>query len=359
MKIIAVLIGFLGVMSATVGAYAVFFGEDSIEKKLENGLVLEVDARTGYITHIELSTDFLREAFNLEENQINLQILEAVREEVEYGSMVYQQFRESGLLEVIEPVFEMGEVSSQYALLVDAQSGRVLMDMNGEQKMYPASMTKVMTTLVAIEALEETNALNELITIDADMFYYLNKQHASMAGFMPGEQVPAIELLYGIMLPSGGESTFAIAREIAGTEEAFVELMNQKASDIGLTQTNFENPTGLHHPNHYTTAEEMVILLRYALNNELFRELFTSTTHTTASGLRLDSTLFSPIPRTEVTNGEIIGGRTGFTLEAGRCLISLAVINGREYILVTGAAENTFENRIQHLLDAIFIFDQV
>jgi len=359
MKIIIFLISFLIIATTAFGAYAFISEEAFVMKELENGLILEIDPVTEDIIGIEVTNKFLINTFELEESQINLSILHTIREEIGYGTKTYHRFRESELLDVIEPTLETEALNSRYALLVDAQNGRVLVDKKSTQKMYPASMTKIMTAIVAIELLEASEELNALVHLETEMFHYLYHQRASMAGFMPEERVPAIDLLYGIMLPSGGESTLAIARKVAGSEEAFVEKMNQKARELGLTQTNFTNPTGLHHPEHYTTLEEMVIILKYALTNEMFREIFTASTHTASTNLTMTSTLFRHLPRTTVKNGEILGGRTGFTPEAGRCLISLAVINGREYILATGGAENTPENQIQHLLDALYIYDQL
>ena len=222
--------------------------------------------------------------------------------------------------------------------------------------MYPASITKVMTTLVAIEELED---VAELIQLPSEIFPELQAQNAAMAGFAPGEWVPVMDLLYGIMLPSGAECTIAMARHVGGSEANFVNMMNQKADELGLSNTNFTNPIGLHDPNHYSTPKEMVKLLQYALTNEIFRELFTSPIHYASNGMVLESTMFAFLPRTRVRNGEIIGGKTGFTWEAGRCLISLGDINGREYILFTAGAENSEDNSIQHLLDAIYIYDQL
>ena len=255
-----------------------------------------------------------------------------------------------------KPALKTASLSSTHALLVDVENNQVLLDIKGDDLMYPASITKIMTALVAIESL--TN-LDELIYVNGDLFYDLDIQSASRAGFAEGEWVPAIDLLYGIMLPSGAESTLAIAHAVAGSEEKFVQMMNQKAHELELADTHFMNPIGLHHPNHYTTAKDMVTLLDYALTKETFRLLFEAPVYTTSSGLTFESTLFKNLPQTELTNGLIIGGRTGFTLEAGRCLISLAKINGKEYILVTGGAINTPENQIQHLLDAIYIYEQL
>lgn len=247
-------------------------------------------------------------------------------------------------------------LNSTSALLVEADTGHVVMSKNIQQKIYPASMTKVMTALIAIETLQD---LNELVYLDSVIFRDLHVQNAALAGFAPGEWVPIIDLLYGTMLSSGAESTIALARRVARSEENFVQLMNQRADELGLTQTHYTNSVGFHHPNHYTTAENMIKLLQYALNNELFRELFTTASHRTASGLSLESTMFTNLPRLNVANGMIIGGRTGFTHEAGRCLISLANIRGTEYILLTAGARNSEDNTIQHLLDALYIYDQL
>ena len=254
------------------------------------------------------------------------------------------------------PDIETIDLSSTHALLVDVENNQVLLNIKGDDLMYPASITKIMTALIAIEELDN---LTELVYVDGEMFPELDAQSASRAGFVAGEWVTAIELLYGIMLPSGAESTLAIAHAVAGSEEKFVQMMNQKARELEMSNTHFMNPIGLHHPNHYTTAKDMVTLLNYALTNETFRLLFETPVYTTSSGLTFESTMFKNLPQTELNQGRIIGGRTGFTLEAGRCLISLAKINDKEYILVTGGAINTPENQIQHLLDAIYIFDQL
>lgn len=122
-------------------------------------------------------------------------------------------------------------INSSYAVLMQAGSGRVVGDINGETPMYPASMTKIMTTIVAIENLSD---LNQEITVTNDMIANLYAQDATQAGFQPGETVQAIDLLYGVMLPSGADCCIALADTIAGSEEGFVELMNQKAENWGL-----------------------------------------------------------------------------------------------------------------------------
>jgi len=279
------------------------------------------------------------------------------------GGLMYSDrgLEESGFTMITKSkVEEVREIrtdllNSEYALLVEMATNDVILDQRGSDKIYPASMTKVMTALVAIETLAD---LNEPIYLEPSIYPGLQAMNAAMAGFNPGQQVPAVDLLYGMMLASGAESTIALAFSVAGSEEGFVQLMNEKANELGLKGTHFTNASGFHHPEHYTTAMDMAKLMKYAWENQVLKELLTTPFYV-VEDLTLESTLFSNLSRTKVNNGEIIGGKTGFTPEAGRCLVSLAQINEKHYILVTAGAENTPENQIQHLLDALYIYDQL
>lgn len=161
---------------------------------------------------------------------------------------------------------------------MQVRGGRVIGEINGEEKMYPASMTKIMTTIVAIENLKD---LDQEITLTNEMFEGLYEQDATQAGFQPGETVRAIDLLYGVMLPSGAECCIALADTIAGSEADFVTLMNEKAAKLGMTGTNFCDTTGLHDANHYSTARDIAVLLKYALKDDTFREIIESPYHST------------------------------------------------------------------------------
>ena len=144
------------------------------------------------------------------------------------------------------------------------------------ERIYPASLTKIVTAIVAVE---ETADLDASVRISEEMFAALYAEEASMAGFLPGENASLRDLLYGILLPSGAECCIAFAEYIAGSESAFVELMNQKAEELGMKHTHFVNTTGLHDREHYSTVEDISVLLRYALKNQDFREAFTSDRH--------------------------------------------------------------------------------
>ena len=176
----------------------------------------------------------------------------------------------SSIPETVQPdtsiVPQMAEIDlenlySPYAILVDLDSGTVLKEKNSTDRIYPASLTKIMTAILAIENTED---LEEIVQLPDEIFPPLYAQNASMAGFQPGEEVRLKDLLYGVLIPSGAECCLAFADRISGSEEEFVSLMNDKAQELGMKNTHFTNSTGLHDPEHYSTVEDISILLQYA-----------------------------------------------------------------------------------------------
>ena len=266
------------------------------------------------------------------------------------------------LSQIRKPVvqeLDLSGINSSTAVLMQVRGGKVIGEINGDQQMYPASMTKIMTAIVAIEELGD---LEQEITLTNDMVAGLYEQNAMQAGFQPGETVRAIDLLYGVLLPSGAECCIALADTVAGSEDAFVELMNQKAGKLGMDSTHFCDTTGLHDPDHYSTARDIAVLLKYAIKNDTFREIIESPWHSTPGtnvhpdGITFYSTLLKNLSDTTVTDGKILGGKTGYTGEAGHCLASFAEIDGMEYILVTGGASGT---GIPHINDAVTIYNRL
>ena len=251
------------------------------------------------------------------------------------------------------------DTASKHAILLDAQSGQVLARKRANEQTAPASLTKMMTVLLAIETLPD---LDEPVTLPEEIFPALYGADASMAGFVPGETVTVRDLLYGAILPSGAECCEALARRVSGSEEAFVALMNQKAGELGMKNTHFANPTGLTDPEHYSSAADLAVFLREALRNETFRTVFTTEHYTSTAtaqhpdGLSMTSTLLGKLDGTELENGEILGGKTGYTQAAGLCLASLAEINGKEYILVTLGAPGDHSTEQTNLQDAIQVY---
>lgn len=269
----------------------------------------------------------------------------------------FSQFQQPILSEV-----DISGINSPNAVLMQARGGKILGEINGEERIYPASMTKIMTVIVAIENLDD---LESTITLTNEMFAGLYEQNAMQAGFQPGEEVRVIDLLYGAMLPSGAECCIALADTVSGSEEDFAELMNKKASKLGMDHSHFCDSTGLHDPEHYSTAKDMAVLLKYAIKNDTFREIIETSRHSTGitnihpDGITYYSTMFKNLSDPTVTGGKILGGKTGYTGEAGHCLASFAEIEGREYIFVSAGAYGADGNTIPHIQDAVTVYNRV
>lgn len=265
-----------------------------------------------------------------------------------------------------EPIFEhasRGEetktitgIRSEFAILIDLESNTVIADKNGDRRIYPASMTKMMTLIVAAEHISD---YSELFTFSYTITDPAYKAGASVAGFLSGESVPLIDIMYGVALPSGADATTALAVTIAGTEEEFAELMNKKAVEMGLERTHFMNASGLHHDDHYSTPHEMAIILEYAMKIPLLAEILSTYQYTTTKteqhpeGILLTSTMFSRMYGDEAGNCEVIAGKTGYTHEARQCLASMAETpDGRRFVLVTAMAQEKYDP----IWDAIDIY---
>lgn len=235
------------------------------------------------------------------------------------------------------------ELYSSSAILVDMQSGMVLAEKNPDEKIYPASMTKVMTLLVAVENLPDLDATFTMTQAIIDPIYLAG---ASMAGFVDGETVTMRDLLYGAVVPSGAEATEALAQAAAGSEEAFVAMMNEKAAALGLTNTHFMNTSGLHDENHYSTAREMALILAAALQNETCREILcaenyrASQTEQHPDGLAMTNRFLYRVHHEYALAGaEITAAKTGYTAEAMNCCASSGKTpDGRDVICVTANA---------------------
>lgn len=237
-------------------------------------------------------------------------------------------------------------IDSAYAILIDIDKNEVVAEKNGDTRIYPASMTKVMTLIVAAEHLTD---LEETFTFDYTITDPAYKAGASVAGFLAGESVTFRDILYGVALPSGADATTAVALRVAGSEEAFAELMNKKAADMGLKGTHFVNASGLHDDDHYSTPHEIAIIMEYAMEIPLLAEILSTYQYTTAAtpqhpeGILLTHTMFSRMRGDEAGNCEVLAGKTGYTPEAGQCLVSVAEMpDGARYVLVTASATGKY-----------------
>ena len=235
------------------------------------------------------------------------------------------------------------ELYSSSAVLVDVQSGTVLAEKGMDEKIYPASMTKVMTLLVAAENLPDLDATFTMTQAIIDPLYLAG---ASMAGYVNGETVTMRDLLYGAVVPSGAEATEALAQAVAGSEEAFVAMMNEKAAALGLTNTHFMNTSGLHDENHYSTVREIALILQAALENETCAEILSaenyraSETEQHPDGLAMTNKFLYRVHHEYALNGaEITAAKTGYTAEAMNCCASAGKTpDGRSVICVTANA---------------------
>lgn len=213
-------------------------------------------------------------------------------------------------------------LSAQSAILMDADSGRVLSETNADEERLIASITKIMTALVALEATEDLDAL---VTVKRE---YTLTEGSSMY-LKVGEELSMRTLLYGLMLSSGNDAALAIAGECAGDTETFVDWMNQRAKSLGMTHTHFANPNGLNDEAHYSTARDMALLTREALRNSDFAEI--AATKSITLGERSLTNHNKLLWRYEGA----VGVKTGYTQMAGRTLVSAAERNGQTLIAVT------------------------
>lgn len=250
------------------------------------------------------------------------------------------------IVDLINPI--IGDYESKYICVMDRENKAIIYEKNLKNKAYPASLTKIMTTIVALEHIEDLSAI---APIDIESYRDMVEQNSSMAGFFGKEQVTYRDLLYGTMLPSGGEAANSLAINVAGNIENFVEMMNEKAAELKLENTHFTSPEGFHDKDQYTTAYDMALLLDYALENGHFKVIFTTDSYETTKtldhpdGIILESTVLSKLDETNQDGFTIIGGKSGTTYEAGQCWATLGIKDDHEYIvIVMGAPINDISN---------------
>lgn len=247
------------------------------------------------------------------------------------------------------------DLRSDYAIFINLNDDRILYSKNAMDRIYPASMTKIMTTLVAIENVDD---LDQKCTITEQMLEGLSEANASVAGFKLNESISMRDLLYGILLPSGADASRAIAFSVFGDENTFVSKMNEKAKELNMTETHFVNVSGLHDDNHYSSVYDISLLLKEALKNELFKEIFCAKTYQCENGLTLTSTMYRQASNQQMNVDFITGAKTGFTNEASLCLASYSKYGDEEYIMVS-AQTNSNSSYPYHIEDAIKLYQYV
>lgn len=229
---------------------------------------------------------------------------------------------------------------SQSAMLLDSDSGRLLYGKNIDAKLYPASLTKVMTAIIALE----NGNLEDTVTVPYDAIASINYLEDSNMGLLSGEELSLDQLVSAMLIHSANDAANVIAYHISGSMPAFVETMNAKAAELGMPNTHFENACGSHNDNHYTTARDMATLAQYAMKNEKFRDIVKTPVYKIPM-----TNKYKLGERTMVNTNLLLGTsrslyqyyapatgiKTGHTSEAGYCLISSATYSDMNLIAVT------------------------
>ena len=239
------------------------------------------------------------------------------------------------------------DITGEYVSLYNMNENILLYSKNDTKKTSIASLTKMMTTLVAIE---EINDLDEIVTIKERDFE--GTVGYSKAGFKVGDKVTYRDLLYGIILPSGADAVNAVVNNTLGYDK-FIKKMNETAKKIGMNDTSYANPVGKDDENNYSTSSDLAKLLKYALKNETFKTIFTTKSYKTSNGINLESTVNSY--KNILNTDEIKGAKSGFTKDAGRCLASITTLNNVDYLLVVINSSTT--NPYNAVKDTITIYD--
>ena len=242
------------------------------------------------------------------------------------------------------------EINSKNAILYNMNDKSVIYEKNSEDVVQIASLTKIVT---AITVIENTDNLEKEVTITKDMLKGLDGY--AKVGFKVGDKLTYMELLYALMLPSAADAAQALAIDISGSIEEFANLMNQKVEEIGVTNSKFDNPTGMDSENNYSSASDLAKILIYSLENETFKTLFNTNYYTINSiNKKIEKTMIATSNQYNLDTSIIKGAKTGFTYDAGMCLASTTSVDGVDYLLITlGADVRTINN----LKDTIKIYE--
>ncbi len=233
------------------------------------------------------------------------------------------------------------EVNAEAALLVDTEGDVVLYDKNAYKEMYPASITKVMTALLVLDAVERGQLrMDQMLTASEGAFFDMEPD-GSTAGIKPGESMSVKDLMYCMLLVSANEACNILAEAVSGSVKTFVEAMNQRAEQLGMENTHYVNTSGLHNPDHYTTAWDIYLLAKEALKSETLMTICNTLAYevpaTNMAGPRELHTTNSLISNWRIL-GYLYDGaegiKTGTTEEAGNCLLSSAVRGSRRLVCV-------------------------
>ena len=247
------------------------------------------------------------------------------------------------------------EVVSTHAILVNESSDTIMASKGAKERISPASMTKVLTVLVAAENITETD-LDDTFTMTKEITDYAYVNDCSSVGFLDGEKVTVRDLFYGTVLASGGDAAVGLATYIAGSHEAFIDMMNEKLGELGLAESaHFTNCVGLYDEDHYCTVYDMAVIMKAAVNNELCKEFLSAKKHTTAptmehpEGITISNWFLRRIEDKDA-GGEVLCAKTGYVVESKNCAVSYGTFaDNTPYICVTAGATSSWRCIYDHV----------
>lgn len=334
---------FLGVLCVVMVSVAVFArsrkkageGENAQDQALE---AVEQPDRLA----IEKITDSLLEEEGGEP--------EAEESEAEVETPVYR-FEETEDTAVIDSA----DVISTQAVLVDESTDTIVAAKGARERIIPASMTKVLTILVAAEHIPE-EALDDTFTMTREITDYAYVNDCSSVGFLDGEKVPIRDLFYGTAMQSGGDAALGLAVYVSGSQEDFVSLMNQKLEELGIADsTHFTNCVGLYDEAHYSTVYDMAVMMKAAMQNKLCRDFLSAHVYTTKpteehpEGIEISNWFLRRIEDKD-TGGEVLCAKTGYIVQSKNCAVSFGTFaGGTPYICVTAGSTSSWRCIYDHV----------
>ncbi len=252
------------------------------------------------------------------------------------------------------------KLSSDSAIVMEVSTGSILYEKNIHKKHYPASITKIMTAMLALE----NSSLNETVTFSSDAVYGIEAGSSTIFSEVD-EKMSMEQCIYAIMLESANEVCLAIGEHIAGTPKAFVNMMNEKAAQLGLKDTHFNNPNGLPDPNHYTTAYDMAVIARQAIKNSTFRKITGTRSYTCAKTNKHKMTriwrnhhqMINGYEHPKYEYKYAIGGKTGYTQAAHNTLVTYAEKDGMQLVAVIMYADGPKQGEPNEYTDTASILD--
>ncbi len=255
-------------------------------------------------------------------------------------------------------------IYSPSCILMETSTGKILYEKNAHQVRYPASTTKIMTAILALENCE----LTDVATVSRNAIHSIPPDYVTCR-IKEGEQLTVEQLLNVLLIPSANDAAIVLAEHISGSVSKFSDLMNEKAKEIGCKNTHFVNPNGIHNKNHTSTAYDLALMGQYAMKNDIFRKIVQKTKYTLPT-----TNKYSKEDRTFYTTNDLLikntsksksnyyypnatGIKTGYTGEAGNCLVSSAKDNNMEVISVVLGADFTKEGLSEKFLDSITLLN--